>query len=192
MVTYLVALLYEYYFDVYVCFRYEAESGDKTTKAKTEPQQQPSSPAASSSPPPAPPPSKGQKDRIGPSFEKSAAALENHLKLMHQQRRPALSTAEAIKVETKRIKLEAQTSDSEDEEQVRAIIWMRIRFLSVLCSLQVELTEWFPPDLDLTHFEKVVVTDVTVDDVTVTMRESQTPDGFFNRRGARGITNSAA
>ena len=55
---------------------------------------------------------------------------------------------------------------------------------------EFELTEWFPPDLDLSHFEKVVVTDVTVDDVTVTMRESESAEGFFD--GCRRVTNSAA
>lgn len=43
---------------------------------------------------------------------------------------------------------------------------------------EFEVTEWVPPDT-WTCLEKVFVTDVTVDDVTVTMRESKTPDGFF-------------
>ena len=50
------------------------------------------------------------------------------------------------------------------------------------------MTEWFPPDLNLSYFEKVIVTDVTVDDMTVTMRESKTPEGFFSH----SVTNSAA
>ena len=45
---------------------------------------------------------------------------------------------------------------------------------------KIEYTEWFPPDT-WTYLEKVFVTDVTVDDVTVTMRESKTPEGFFNQ-----------
>ncbi|CAB4056863.1 CBX8 [Lepeophtheirus salmonis] len=45
---------------------------------------------------------------------------------------------------------------------------------------EYQLTEWFPSDLSLNKYqERVIVTDVTVDNFTVTMRESQTPDGFF-------------
>ncbi|TRY63054.1 hypothetical protein TCAL_15270 [Tigriopus californicus] len=43
----------------------------------------------------------------------------------------------------------------------------------------IELTEWIPPD-SWAFLNKVVVTDVTVDDLTVTMRECRTPEGFFN------------
>merc|ERR1712223_512598 len=40
-----------------------------------------------------------------------------------------------------------------------------------------ELVEWIPPDV--TAHAKVIVTDVTVDDFTVTLRESERPEGFF-------------
>jgi len=40
-----------------------------------------------------------------------------------------------------------------------------------------ELVEWIPPDVVTTA--KIIVTDVTVDDFTVTLRESERPEGFF-------------
>ena len=43
---------------------------------------------------------------------------------------------------------------------------------------KIQFTEWFPPD-HWRYIDKVVVTDVTVDDVTVTMRECAKPEGFF-------------
>jgi len=45
-----------------------------------------------------------------------------------------------------------------------------------------QLTEWFPPDLGWVrvNHDAVVVTDVTVNDMTVTMRESKQPEGFFS------------
>ena len=47
-----------------------------------------------------------------------------------------------------------------------------------------QLTEWFPPDLDWVKVQDqgqhVIVTDVTVNDLTVTMRESHQPEGFFS------------
>jgi hypothetical protein len=45
------------------------------------------------------------------------------------------------------------------------------------------LTEWFPPDFwrsKLPKPEDVIVTDVTVAGLTVTMKESNNPDGFFS------------
>lgn len=41
-----------------------------------------------------------------------------------------------------------------------------------------ELVEWIPPDCSA----KVIVTDVTVDDFTVTLRESERPEGFFSQQ----------
>jgi len=41
-----------------------------------------------------------------------------------------------------------------------------------------QLTEWFPPDKWMAH-DRVIVTDVTVNDLTVTVRESKQPEGFF-------------
>ena len=41
--------------------------------------------------------------------------------------------------------------------------------------LEEEWVEWIPPDVKA----KVIVTDVTVDDFTVTLRESERPEGFF-------------
>ena len=38
-----------------------------------------------------------------------------------------------------------------------------------------ERVEWIPPDVAA----KVIVTDVTVDNFTVTLRESERPEGFF-------------
>ena len=51
------------------------------------------------------------------------------------------------------------TSDEEEEEEVD------------------ELVEWIPPDV----VAKITVTDVTVDDFTVTLRESERPEGFFSQ-----------
>ena len=47
-----------------------------------------------------------------------------------------------------------------------------------------ELVEWIPPDFkgalpDCTA--KIIVTDVTVDNFTVTLRESERPEGFFTQ-----------
>eukprot|EP00091_Calanus_sinicus_P010904 TRINITY_DN24986_c0_g1_i1.p1 TRINITY_DN24986_c0_g1~~TRINITY_DN24986_c0_g1_i1.p1 ORF type:complete len:169 (-),score=39.68 TRINITY_DN24986_c0_g1_i1:200-706(-) len=45
------------------------------------------------------------------------------------------------------------------------------------------LTEWYPPDFwrsKLSQPEQVIVTDVTVAGLTVTMKESNNPDGFFS------------
>ena len=62
---------------------------------------------------------------------------------------------------------------------------MNWEILSLLYStFQVEqLVEWFPPDLvwsNLEYHDQVVVTDVTVNDLTVTIREE--PDGFAQRQ----------
>lgn len=52
---------------------------------------------------------------------------------------------------------------------------------------KIEFTEWFPPDRWKIN-EKIVVTDVTINDkstgndLTVTMRESHQPEGFFGRQ----------
>lgn len=54
-----------------------------------------------------------------------------------------------------------------------------------------QLTQWFPSDFNSAQQEDqqqewmlnnpVIVTDVTVDDMTVTMIESQKPEGFFKK-----------
>jgi len=54
--------------------------------------------------------------------------------------------------------------DSEDEDEEELLE-------------EEELVEWIPPDVKMTA--KIIVTDVTVDDFTVTLRESERPEGFF-------------
>ena len=149
---------------------------------------------------------KAEKAAVAPTFENSVAALEKHLKTMHEQR---IAAAASIKAEqNKRIKLEQKESAQQSESGEVFVLNPSIQKLIFYPSLfrilfdcqcngsipeseeEFELTEWFPPDLDLGHFEKVVVTDVTVDDVTVTMRESESAEGFFD--GCRRVTNSAA
>jgi len=54
-----------------------------------------------------------------------------------------------------------------------------------------QLTEWFPPDRWTFH-DRVIVTDVTVNDLTVTMRESKQPEGFFCNSTAAATDNSTS
>lgn len=42
-----------------------------------------------------------------------------------------------------------------------------------------ELVEWIPPDCQARA--RIIVTDVTVDNFTVTLRESERPEGFFGQ-----------
>ena len=121
-------------------------------------------------------------NKAGTNFEKSVRALEKDLKLLPQPP-PAKKIKKEmsdtnfeqrqedkkppIKKETIRMKEEQHLEDeddssSEEEEE------------------KIQYTEWFPPDT-WSYLEKVFVTDVTVDDVTVTMRESRTPEGFFSQ-----------
>lgn len=134
-----------------------------------------------------------------PSFEKSVRALERDLRMLpataagtlHPLQTAVLSAAAgdaaAAAVNGKRAKVakkdegtaaksekeasplsklksEEHQEDEEEEEEYEE---------------EYELTEWFPPSDSWDFLQKVVVTDVTVDDVTVTMRESKTPEGFF-------------
>ena len=49
----------------------------------------------------------------------------------------------------------------------------------------VELCEWYPPDFwrsNSKHESKIRLTDVTVNDLTVTMRESKSGNGFFSAK----------
>ncbi len=56
------------------------------------------------------------------------------------------------------IESESESSSEEEEEE--------------------ELVEWIPPDCSA----RIIVTDVTVNDVTVTLRESERPEGFFGQQ----------
>lgn len=53
-----------------------------------------------------------------------------------------------------------------------------------------QFTEWFPPDT-WSYLHQVTVTDVTVGDVTATMREASSPEGFFNNPG-QSLSNPSA
>jgi len=106
---------------------------------------------------------------VNNDFEKSVTGLEADLrrlpgaKPLSQVERSNRNTfasdcdSEIINSEYDDDEMEDETSDEEEllEEE--------------------ELVEWIPPDVTA----KIIVTDVTVDDFTVTMRESERPDGFF-------------
>ena len=86
---------------------------------------------------------------------------------------PPLSAYEALKseleVEKKEEAEESEDEDSYSEEEYEEEV--------------EQLTEWFPPDLGWVrhvNHDAVIVTDVTVNDMTVTMRESKQPEGFFS------------
>ena len=52
-----------------------------------------------------------------------------------------------------------------------------------------QFTEWFPPDT-WSYLHQVTVTDVTVGDVTATMREASSPEGFF--KNSQSLSNPSA
>merc|ERR1712029_561307 len=81
---------------------------------------------------------------------------------------PSLSAYEALKSELEKNEEVSDDSESEySEEEVEEEV--------------EQLTEWFPPDLGwkIVNHDAVVVTDVTVNDMSVTMRESSHPEGFI-------------
>jgi len=113
-------------------------------------------------------------------FEQTASELEQDLMKMTQKTAESVSpppppkTAyEALKTEldsTRDMPAQDEDSDSYGGEEVEEEV--------------EQLTEWFPPDLDWVKVQDqgqhVIVTDVTVNDLTVTMRESHQPEGFFS------------
>ncbi len=109
-----------------------------------------------------------------PSFEKSVRALERDLRMLPATAagtiHPASLTVASRKTKSEdevKIKVEERGGGNEEEEEEEDE------------EDSYELTEWFPPSDSWSYLQKVIVTDVTVDDVTVTMRECKTPEGFF-------------
>nr|ACO15101.1 Chromobox protein homolog 7 [Caligus clemensi] len=127
--------------------------------------------SSSTPPPPPPPPSSTphhlRSNELIKRLQASVLLQNRILKSIHQTTSPTLLPR---KIEPKSEGLssdnEDDTSNQEDDED----------------DSEYQLTEWFPSDLSLhaAYQERVIVTDVTVDNFTVTMRESQTPDGFFS------------
>jgi len=119
----------------------------------------------------APPKASNAQPQPHSPFERSVRALERDLRLL-----PASAcgkTAAPVAVASAKIKVEAKMSsesdsdDDDDEEEEE----------------QYELTEWRPPS-DWSCLQRVFVTDVTVDDVSISIRESKTPEGFFASCGS--------
>jgi len=96
-------------------------------------------------------------------FEKSVNALEEDLRRLPGAKPLALvdrlNRNSTFSSDQDDLDEELFTSDEEEEEEVD------------------ELVEWIPPDV----VAKITVTDVTVDDFTVTLRESERPEGFFSQ-----------
>jgi len=109
------------------------------------------------------------------SFESSALGLEEDLKKL-----PGVDQLDYLEppvLEPIYPDLKAGGSDESDEES---------EYDSSSSEYEYEesytLTEWYPPDFwrsKLPKPEDVIVTDVTVAGLTVTMKESNNPEGFF-------------
>ena len=102
-------------------------------------------------------------------FEQSVTELENDLRKLPGAKHVLSSSPPKLEPELPRPILrssdEEMMSEDEEDEEVD------------------ELVEWIPPDVirpDVTAMAKIIVTDVTVDDFTVTLRESERPEGFFS------------
>ena len=100
-------------------------------------------------------------------FEKSVSELEDDLRKLPGAKHVISPTPP--KLEDQRI---LRSSDNDEEMLSESDIDEEVD----------ELVEWIPPDVirpmsDVTA--KIIVTDVTVDDFTVTLRESERPEGFF-------------
>ena len=114
------------------------------------------------------------KEVSNSDFEQSVTELENDLRKLPGAKHVLSSSPPKLEPELPRPILRSSENDEEmmseeeeedDEEEVD------------------ELVEWIPPDVirpDVTAMAKIIVTDVTVDDFTVTLRESERPEGFFS------------
>jgi len=114
------------------------------------------------------------KEVSNSDFEQSVTELENDLRKLPGAKHVLSSSPPKLEPEMPRPILRSSDNDEEmmseeeeedDEEEVD------------------ELVEWIPPDVirpDVTAMAKIIVTDVTVDDFTVTLRESERPEGFFS------------
>ncbi len=98
-----------------------------------------------------------QRVVLSPRFERSVRALERDLRMLPAT---AAGTIQPSSKASSKVKKEEEEEEPDEEDSY-------------------ELTEWFPPSDAWSCLQRVVVTDVTVDDVTVTMRECKTPEGFF-------------
>merc|ERR1711997_921318 len=105
---------------------------------------------------------------VNNDFEKSVTGLEADLrrlpgaKPLSQVERSNRNTF-ASDCDSEIINSEYDDEEMEDEEDEEELLE------------EEELVEWIPPDVTA----KIIVTDVTVDDFTVTLRESERPEGFF-------------
>jgi len=101
-------------------------------------------------------------------FEKSVSGLEEDLKKLPGAKPITQLDRSNRTTITSDYDEEMVSEDSEEEEEFE----------------EDELVEWIPPDCrgalpDCTA--KIIVTDVTVDNFTVTLRESERPEGFFTQ-----------
>lgn len=101
------------------------------------------------------------------TFEKSADALEKDLKLIPAKK---IKSAESVNGNANPAKNGKDAEDSESDEEKE----------------EMRLIEWIPPD-SWSYLQKVFVTDVTIDNMTVTMRESKSPEGFFSQRAVSSM-----
>ena len=105
-------------------------------------------------------------------FEQSVTELENDLRKLPGAKQ-VLSSPSPPKLEPEQPMTSPRMLRSSDNDE---------EMLSDEEDEEVdELVEWIPPDVirpDVTA--KIIVTDVTVDDFTVTLRESERPEGFFS------------
>ena len=112
------------------------------------------------------------KEVSNSDFEQSVTELENDLRKLPGAKQ-VLSSPSPPKLEPEQPMTSPRMLRSSDNDE---------EMLSDEEDEEVdELVEWIPPDVirpDVTA--KIIVTDVTVDDFTVTLRESERPEGFFS------------
>ena len=147
-----------------------SSSSSMTTKRKSESSSTPPAEKAKKGAPANPKPDAAAAAAADP-FVRSVEGLEQDLKVV------AKKAADQVKkeAETKHINngLKCVKEEKRDEDD-------DVNDLEEDDEEEVEFTEWFPPDKWNSCMD-VCVTDVTVGDVTVTMRESKSPDGFFGQ-----------
>ncbi len=107
------------------------------------------------------------------TFEKSAIKLEKDLELLPASGQKVTRCDMVVKKEN------VKKEEEEEEEMMEEDGEVEEEEEEEESEDRYELTEWFPPDS--WPYLKVFVTDVTVDNVTVTMRECKTPEGFFSQ-----------